>query len=171
MTALIHQHASQPSWSSQNIDDIIYRYSFESTLDIEKHHEAGTPLAGTYANDGLWDEDDNHTVKGGSSRLGQSGKSSLRSRSATVSTVREEAKVVSGWHWGRKAGATVQSPKPDEVKTVKEKKSKGALKVKGRKAELAAASAVDESVSRGLTPLLRCRLRPVDAPSRSSLTR
>jgi hypothetical protein len=124
---------ASPAEHGGNVDDIIYRYSAE--------YDRGTPTVGIYAQDGLWDDDEQsetHTARptsaapssaGGSDRRRFSVKTGSsatkgRSRSGTVSTVVNPREDESNrtWTpvpgWARKAsfqadGLALGSPSPD----------------------------------------------------------
>ncbi|KAK8846701.1 hypothetical protein IAR55_005788 [Kwoniella newhampshirensis] len=109
-----------------NIDDIIYRYSAE----FDRAPAPGTPTVGIYAQDGLWDEEeedrasgtsDAHTARPSSASTSASRKASIatvpsvkgRSRAGTMSAATAAAAVVvglgiedkgkAGWGWNKKA--------------------------------------------------------------------
>lgn len=146
----------------QNIDDIVYRYSSE--LD------RGTPTAGIYARDGLWDEDDTSRRPAARPPLASTSAVSRkdlvtkgRNRSGTVSTViNKEEKSGGMWSWTKKSSGspvidTHRSPEiarashhEEEIKQVlRKEKSRSRLRGKGRRGELSVAVTgdPDESVS------------------------
>jgi hypothetical protein len=126
------------AFQTQNIDDIIYRYSSEQ--------DCGTPTAGIYARDGIWDEDEVSEPRPPSSAASTSTRTQSsvkgRSRSGTVGSAM--AKEDQGWSWSRRS----RGPMPDIVSGVdygvqekteyrlKEKKSMTKLRGKGRRGEL-----------------------------------
>ena len=147
-------------YQARNIDDIVYRYSAE--------FDHGTPTAGVYAQDGIWDEDDAvslaHTARPASSTASVVTRKELslkgRSRSGTVSTVAQREEKSGGmWGWAKKAQSieTPMSPETTKVASkehdlkggLRKEKSRSRLRGKGRRGELSLAFVgdADESVS------------------------
>ncbi|WWD22010.1 hypothetical protein CI109_106498 [Kwoniella shandongensis] len=160
-------HYGTSAWSSStpvaspgsnNIDDIVYRYS------AEFDRAPGTPTVGIYAQDGLWDEEeedrksrisDANTARPSSSATSRKGSIATvpsvkgRSRAGTMSAATAAAAAVvglgiedsgkAGWAWNKKAGVEVSPTMPTDdgsKKGLKKQKSKGFLKGKGRRGEL-----------------------------------
>lgn len=126
--------------TTQNIDDIIYRYSAES--------DRGTPTVGIYAQDGIWDDDDlsseaatvrrgsgstfgHHSAKVGSASASVSGTGKgetsrsnrtsvkARSRSGTVGSAIVD-KDRSMWSWNKRSGGVVETLPDARVEVIKQ---------------------------------------------------
>ena len=148
-------------YESQNIDDIVYRYSAELDRSF-----GGAPTEGIYARDGIWDDDEDDTDlsvnRASSSTFGRKNVTVKgRSRSGTMASVIRTAsppplplpsspREEGGWGWGRKVSSTstATASASEQDRTVKGKKSFSKLRGKGRRGELSVAvNLADESVS------------------------
>ncbi|WWC59133.1 uncharacterized protein I303_101681 [Kwoniella dejecticola CBS 10117] len=148
------KYEAQSQVQTNNVDEIIYRYSSE--FDRVTTQAPGTPTVGIYSQDGLWDDEDVDFNPQSKDIAGTTGSSSSRkntltdkknNRSGTIysgATAPGEAK---GWTWRRPSMSQSHSPSiateeqvplpmPIPPKALEKKKSKGLLRGKGRRGEL-----------------------------------
>jgi hypothetical protein len=121
-------------------------------IDFGEHlgprEDTGTPTAGIYANDGLWDEEDSeistaqysssNAVSTATSIKTRGGSMKSRSnRSGTASPFPQEEEKSGLWGWKRKGRESHVAEKSPEVpKVLTKKESKAKLRGKGRRGEL-----------------------------------
>ncbi|OCF59148.1 hypothetical protein L486_03649 [Kwoniella mangroviensis CBS 10435] len=165
---------------TNNVDEVVYRYSSEFDRIVRP---PGTPTVGIYAQDGLWDEEDDLNTNTKASASGPSKKITIigggsKGRTGTVySTSGSNEK---SWTWRRPSMSQLHNsprmsleeqvpvPLPVPPKGLEKKKSKGLLRGKGRKGELFVSVAADADESFEAPPPLPIPATPASFMTESS---
>ncbi|WVW78806.1 hypothetical protein I302_100768 [Kwoniella bestiolae CBS 10118] len=169
---------SQQSISNtNNVDDIVYRYSSEFDRIVQA---PGTPTVGIYSQDGLWDEEEDNL---NSKQQGPSRKITIigggtKNRTGTVYST--SAGNDKNWTWRRPSMSQLHNspsmsveeqipvPLPVPPKGLEKKKSKGLLRGKGSRGELSVNVTPDADESFEAPPPLPIPATPASFITESS---